>query len=450
MKRAVSGMVSLFLLLGVLFTGAAFAGQVVTKELSQWARQAIENETALSAVSGGKSVAVLYFQNLTGNASYNSLQKGLAVMLTTDLAKVPDFQVIERVRMQALLEEIKLGGSGLVDTETAPRIGRLLGARYLSGGDILKGSVTQLRIDPNLLDVSSRTAFNQTSAEGNLGDLIAIEKEVLFEIIRLMNVPLTPDQRADLEKPISASVPALLLFFRGIDASDHGHYTQASKLYDQALAKDPNLAPAKEALNELKALKLTSQSTETAQTGQSAGNPDRTVAPPKKSGGFLKIAAVGLGVAAVGAGGYYAATALNDKNDDDESSSPPPEPVDTTRPVVTRTNPERNTSIECAKGNIEFHFSEAMNPGVGDIEPDEKNIDWSISSREWKDNDQTLKMSWDNSESDDVCDYYTMSGKPVTFILTGFTDVAGNPLDGETRFTYTRNIPYYYKTPPVQ
>jgi TolB-like protein len=432
MKRAVLGFVGLFLFIGGFFTGTVFAGQVVTKELSQWASQAIANEQALPVVLSSKSVAVLYFQNLTGNTSYNPLQKGLSVMLTTDLAKVQDLKVVERARLQAILEEIELGDTGLVDTETAPKIGRLVGARFLSGGDILEGSVTQLRVDPNLLDVSNQMAYNQAGAEGDLNDLIAIEKEILFEIIRLMDVALTPDQKADLEKPISTSIPALLLLFKGIDASDHGNYSQAADLYEQALTKDPNLSPAKEALSEIKTLELTSQSAETAQAEQAAVG-------AKKSGGLLKWTAVGLGVVAVGAGGYFVATALND-DDDDPEPEPPLEPGDTLRPTVTRTNPRTADYIDCASGSIDFHFSEAMNTLGGDISADDSN--WAISSTEWTDGNRTLIMYWDNSDSDDVCDYPAMDNQPVTFILSGFMDVAGNLLDGETRFTYIRQVTY--------
>jgi len=213
MKMKALKIAGLFLFIGIFLTGSAFAGQVVTKELSQWASQAIANEQALPVVSSSKSVAVLYYQNLTGNASLNPLQKGLSVMLTTDLAKVKDLKVVERARLQAILEEIELGTTGLVDTETVPRVGRLMGARFLSGGDILKGNVTQLQIDPSLLDVSEQITINQAAAEGDLNDLIAIEKEILFEIIRLMDVALTPDQKAELEKPISLSIPALMLLF---------------------------------------------------------------------------------------------------------------------------------------------------------------------------------------------------------------------------------------------
>jgi TolB-like protein len=439
MENKKYGIITLFFFIWIIFTGSVYAGQVVTEELSQWARHALANEQTLSLVPSSRSVAVLYYQNLTGNASFNPLQKGLAVMLTTDLAKVKDLKVVERARLQAVLEEIELGATGLVDTDTAPKVGRLLGARFLSGGDILKGNVTQLQVSPNLLDVSDQILFNQAEAEGDLNDLIAIEKEILFEIIRLMDVVLTPDQKAELEKPISTSIPALMLLFMGIDASDHGNYSQAADLYEQALSKDPNLTTAKEALNEINTLELTSQSADTAATEQAAGAKD-AVAAPKKSGGLLKWTAVGLGVVAVGAGGYFVATELNNDDEKDEEELPPEPPVDTTPPTVTRTNPRSGTDIECESGNIEFHFSEAMIPFSGSPSVD---IDsWNITSLRWTDNDQTLIVEWENDSS--VC--FTegestpipISG-PVTFELIGFTDLEGIALGGETRFTF--NIP---------
>ncbi len=65
MKMKALKIAGLFLFIGIFLTGSAFAGQVVTKELSQWASQAIANEQALSVVPSSKSVAVLYYQNLT-------------------------------------------------------------------------------------------------------------------------------------------------------------------------------------------------------------------------------------------------------------------------------------------------------------------------------------------------------------------------------------------------
>jgi len=51
------------------------------------------------------------------------------------------FDVIERARLDVVLDELGLGQSGLVDTSTAPQLGRLLGARYVIVVDLVNLSV---------------------------------------------------------------------------------------------------------------------------------------------------------------------------------------------------------------------------------------------------------------------------------------------------------------------
>jgi TolB-like protein len=351
------------------------------------------------------------------------LQKGLSVMLTTDLAKVKDLEVVERAKLQAVLEEIELGTSGLVDTATAPRVGRLVGARFLSGGDILKGAVTQLQVAPNLLDASEQNIINQASAEGNLNDLIAIEKEILFDIIDQMEIILTPDEKAELEKPISTSIPALMLLFRGIDASDHGNYAKAADLYEQALTQDANLTPAKEALNEINALDLASQTAETPSGQESA---PEAVSAPKKGGGLLKWAAVGLGVAAAGAGGYFLATS---GDDDDEEEDPPP-----VQPMVISTNPSNGEPrVSDSLQEIIVVFNKAMDTNAGQVVTQAS--DWQVPGAariEWQAGGQTMVIR--------RLDDNTLPSGGVVVTLQGFQDTEGLAMD-----TFSFSLRYFLK-----
>src|SRR5215210_8284707 len=74
------------------------------------------------------TVAVMYFTNsaLVNHAEYEPLSKGIAEMLITELAASPALQVVERDRLQKLLEEQNLAESGKVDKETAVALGRIL------------------------------------------------------------------------------------------------------------------------------------------------------------------------------------------------------------------------------------------------------------------------------------------------------------------------------------
>jgi TolB-like protein len=245
-----------FVLFWVVLTSSSWAGQVVTEKERLWARKAVEEEKAIAAPEGKNTLAVLYFQNKTGQRELDPLQKGIALMLITDLSKVKGLQVVERVRLQALTEEMGLGVSGLVKPDTAPRIGKLLGAQWLAGGNILEGQLSQIQIQSNLLDVPGSKILGQPLAKGEPSDLFLIEKDLLFDIIKLLNIEVKPEEEKELRKACSTNIYALISLFKGIDESDHGEYEKAAELYKKALKLDPNICIAKEALNELHMLGL--------------------------------------------------------------------------------------------------------------------------------------------------------------------------------------------------
>jgi TolB-like protein len=225
--------------------GNAWGGQVVTDEAKAWAKQALEQEKALKAAMAPNAVAVLYFINLTKQPDLDPLQKGIAVMLITDLAKVKSLAVVERIRLQALAEEMKLGVSGLVEENSVPRMGKLLGAHWLVGGNIQGGS---LQLKSNILDVSAAQITGQSAVEGNLEELLRMEKDLVFEIIKLLKIEPTSQEETALKKPMTNNIKALLDFFRGIVMSDLGNYEEAAKYYQSALKADPGFGAAKDAL----------------------------------------------------------------------------------------------------------------------------------------------------------------------------------------------------------
>jgi TolB-like protein len=238
------------------FAGSSRAGQVVTDDVKVWARQAVSQEKSLGAMPSGNTLAVLYFQNASGSPKNDPLQKGLSFMLMTDLAKVGNIQLVERVKLQALVEELGLGASGIVSPETAPRVGKLLRARYLVGGDLLKSKKADIRIDSGVVDVPDSSTIAKPTAEGMLAQIFEIEKKLLFQIVEILNVKLTPEKKAELEEPLSRDTQALIFLFSALDCSDQDNYLCAADFYKRALERDPGLYPARDALEELSRLNL--------------------------------------------------------------------------------------------------------------------------------------------------------------------------------------------------
>lgn len=185
MKKRIYRLLAIGLLIFLVFVSPLGAGEVVTPNIKLWAKKALEEEKALRPIEARNTVAVLYFENKTGDPEFDPLQKGLTLMLITDLYAVKGLQVVERAKLQALVEEMGLGTSSLVQPVSAPRLGRILGARWIIGGEITKGSI---RIQSNVLDVGEQKILGQPMTRGEMADLFRKRRPALQEWVALQIV----------------------------------------------------------------------------------------------------------------------------------------------------------------------------------------------------------------------------------------------------------------------
>lgn len=229
----------------------ADAGQLVSPADREWAKKAVAEEKSLSAPAGKNTIAVLYFRNATGDPSLDPMRKGIPLLLVTDLSGVSGLTVIERTRLQALTEETSLGATGLVEAGTAPRTGKLLGARWLVGGEIGREKPTRIDLVSNVADVPSGTMSGKTTAGGEIERLFEVEKELLFGVLKMVDVKVTPEEELRLRKPCSKSATALAALFLGVDAGDRGELDKAEGYYRKALQIDPGVCIASDALKEI-------------------------------------------------------------------------------------------------------------------------------------------------------------------------------------------------------
>ena len=100
------------------------------------------------------TVALTYFDNHSGDPSFDALGHGLADMLITDLSELSTLRIVERSRLNDIMEELELSESSFVDPSTAAKLGQGLGATL-----IVTGSFTtiapQMRIDARVVHVAS-------------------------------------------------------------------------------------------------------------------------------------------------------------------------------------------------------------------------------------------------------------------------------------------------------
>ena len=228
----------------------------VTREV----KSAISNESNLNAASiPENTIAVLDFKNLSTNQDLNPLQKGLAQILLTDLAKVKKITVLERLRLNKLLEEIELGGGELVANESAPRVGKLLGARKIVQGGFTDLSDQDIRIDASLTETATTMSFPVEEIEGKLEAIFNLEKELAFNIIDELGIELSKEEREAIQKIPTESLLAFIAYSKGLDYEDQGMFDEAEQEYKAALTIDPGFDLAQDGIQELEITKSAMQ-----------------------------------------------------------------------------------------------------------------------------------------------------------------------------------------------
>jgi TolB-like protein len=201
-----------------------------------------------------RTVAVLYLENnsVADRASLDPLEKGLTDMLITELSKIEGLKVVERARLQALVDELHLGLSGMVDSATAQQIGKLLGAQTLVMGGFVKGFDGKLRIDVRLVDVETGRTLTTDEETDKPKHLFKMIKRMSKAIAEDLEVKLTKADKKRLKETDNTSFAASVWYARGLNLEDQGKVEEAVKMYEQALRENPGYARAKARLDTLR------------------------------------------------------------------------------------------------------------------------------------------------------------------------------------------------------
>lgn len=194
--------------------------------------------TAATSYSTAITVAVLDFKNNSGQFHLDVLEKNVPEILKTELSRAGSgIWVVERQKLEMILQEQALAQTGLIDQKTAQEVGQLAGAQYLLNGEIsLSGS--RLRIDCHILKVEN----GQVRGEKVVGDRNASEdmvrmlaSNILYNLtgegqyrqsLRLKNYPTTWFVLATALTAAAAGVT------HGIHHQAYDNYQSANRLED--------------------------------------------------------------------------------------------------------------------------------------------------------------------------------------------------------------------------
>lgn len=216
-------------------------------ESKKYALRAVAQEKELNTKHiVPNSYAVLYYNDLSPEQGLRAVQKSLAAMIITDLAKSGQVKVIERIRMDSLLEEIRLSQTGVVDMATAPRAGKMLGAENMVVGT-LSTLLRDLLINSSVAaSIEGRELFSFPKKD-RLENFFLLEKEIVKTILQKKRITLGPERTKEVFAYHTQDFDAFLFFGEGLDAQDQGNWAESKALFLKALERDPKFELAREA-----------------------------------------------------------------------------------------------------------------------------------------------------------------------------------------------------------
>jgi TolB-like protein len=238
------------------------------------ARLAVVVVFAASAITGARaqapatdqrpSVAVMpNFNNgsVVNHADYDALGKGIADVLITELAANNAIRVVERDKIQQLIDEQNLGASGRVDKETAAKIGKLLGVHHMIFGGFIIDPRGNMRLDARAVHVETGVVEHVETVTDKADNMLAILSGVADKLNKGMKLPPMPGGAARPALNPEGSKPGrwrdLIIYARAEDANDKKDRTRALALYKEFLDKSPTtILPAQRKRAEQKVREL--------------------------------------------------------------------------------------------------------------------------------------------------------------------------------------------------
>lgn len=210
------------------------------------------NSNLIFSQQQNKTVAILDFSNnsLIEREKYSALSKALAEIMITELSKVPDLQLVERQRMNALLQEMQLSQSGILSEQASIQVGKLLGAHYLVFGSYMVSFDQMIRVDVRIVEVETGITIKAEEITDKVAQLFNIIKKLNEKIVKDLNIRLTKETKAAWHNS-DVSFDVISSFSTALKLEEQNKIKEAIKIYQSILSNDPSFEPARKRLKEL-------------------------------------------------------------------------------------------------------------------------------------------------------------------------------------------------------
>ncbi len=194
-----------------------------------------------------RSIAVISFENQTGDKTFDYLKKAIPNLLISSLEQSKYLRVTTWERMDDLLRQMGKAGSETIDKESGFELCRRDGVETIVLGSFIKAE-GMFATDVKVLDVESKALLKSASSHGE-GVRSILEKqigELSREISRSVGVS---ERKLQVARPSAPDAPTSSMeaynsFLKGKEAYEKFYYEQARQLLESAVVLDPNFAEA--------------------------------------------------------------------------------------------------------------------------------------------------------------------------------------------------------------
>jgi len=200
-------------------------------------------------------IAVLPFDNSGSygqdKENFEALEKGIAGMMISELAANPSARVVEREQIEKLVAEQNLGASGKVSPETAAKVGKLVGARYVITGAFID-FYGDFRLDARMINVETSEIVKVESDRMQRDHLFDLIRNVSGRLMKDANLPPLPKRASDQRMGRQVPTEALTFYSKALLYQDRGQRDKAVEMYQKALAVFPEYTEAQQGLQRVK------------------------------------------------------------------------------------------------------------------------------------------------------------------------------------------------------
>jgi serine/threonine protein kinase/Tfp pilus assembly protein PilF len=189
-----------------------------------------------TTIAPEKSVAVLYFENLSASKDDEYFRDGMTEDIITELSKINQLHVFPRAEMLTYRDK----------AVTAPQVGLELNAAYVLSGSLRRAGA-RLRVTVQLVETRTRHAVWAERYDRQMEDVFAIQDEIAQSIAAALKVILTESEKQAIAKAPTADVKAYDYYLRGRQffyQFRRRGYDFARQLFTRAIEIDPGYARA--------------------------------------------------------------------------------------------------------------------------------------------------------------------------------------------------------------